>query len=169
MRRALAVLLLANSVAAQGVLDECPLAADAQSPNQHWRVHFRQTAPDDEWNNWGEVTVYRDGRKLLKHRLPRLVARAAWSPDSKYCVFTTVNSHGHSAWNFTAYVFSRARRAFRRLDDVVGDVTEPTFRFEAPDVVVFNVLDRSRDTGESKQSRAALHEIFAKLPRDDQI
>ena len=132
-------------------------------------MQYRQTAPDDEWNNWGEVTIYQNGRELLKHRLPRLIARARWSPDGKYCVFTTVNSHGQSPWNFTAYVFSTARHGFRRLDDVVGDVTDPDFQFEAPDIVVFSVLDRSRNTLESKQSRASLHEIFAKLPRDYQI
>jgi hypothetical protein len=174
MRVVSVLVALATSAAAMSSVDEAPREGDAKSPDGHWSVHFRQTAPDSEHGNYGEVTVYRDGRKLLTHNLPRLVARAVWSPNSKYCVFTSVNAQGHSPWNFTAYVFSTAHRSaarhgFRRLDDIVGDVTEPDFQFESPDTVIFSVLDRSKNTGESKQSRASLHEIYAKLPRDDEV
>jgi hypothetical protein len=175
MRTVPVLIALATSAGAMSSVDEAPRSGEAKSPNGRWTVHFRQTAPDAEYGNGGEVAVFRDGRKLLTHYLPRLVARAVWSPDSKYCVFTTVNAQGHSPWAFTPYVFSTGRfsttrHGFRRLDDdVVGSVTDPDFQFAPPDTVIFRVLDRSKDTGESKQSRASLHEIYTKLPRDDEV
>jgi hypothetical protein len=162
-------LVLATSTVAQGVLDECAITGNAKSPNQRWSAHFRQTAPEAAHGNRGEVTIYHDGRKRLTHELPRLVASAAWSPDSKFCVFTTVNAGGHSPSFFTAYVFSLAHHTFRRVDDIVGDVSNPDFKFEAPDIVLFDILDRDRQVGETKQARTSLHKIFAICSRDDQM
>ena len=69
----------------------------------------------------------------------RLVCRFEWSPDSKFLVFTTSSSGGHSPWHFKTYVFSVADKTFRNLDDAIGSVTSPEFRFEAPDVLVVTV------------------------------
>ena len=52
-----------------------------------------------------------------------------WSDDSKYLVFTTSSSGGHSPWHFPTYAFSTERWAFVLIDDTFPAVTDKTFSF----------------------------------------
>ena len=66
------------------------------------------------------------------------MAVARWSPDSKFCVLTTISAGGHSPWQFEPYVFSVASRRFRFLGDGSFEaVINPDFRFAAPATVLF--------------------------------
>jgi hypothetical protein len=165
----LAIVVAATSCLGQhDIMDDAPGSGIAESPNHDWKVRFRQAAPDDEWKNCGEVTVYHHGRKVLRHCIPRLVSRAAWSPDSKYCVFTTINVHGHQAWSYAGVVFSTADHSFRWLDDAVGSINAPDFHFEPPDTLVVRVLSKNGDVTNGVDSRASLQKIFAKLRHDNE-
>ena len=112
--------------------------------------------------------MYHRGRRVLRHCIPRIVSRAAWSSDSKFCVFTTINVHGHQAWSYAGVVFSTSDHSFRWLDDAVGSVNAPDFRFEPPDVVVVRVLDTSGDVTDGKQVRASLHKVVRNLRHDNE-
>ena len=69
----------------------------------------------------------------------RLIAHAAWSPDSKFLLFTTKDARGHSAWHYAAFVFSLLDKSFHKLDEDIGDVVEPKFDFEAPNKAILTV------------------------------
>ena len=71
----------------------------------------------------------------------RLLARAAWSPDSRYFVMTTTGAGGHSPWHFTAYLYCADDRSFHTLDESVGPVLDPAFHFEKDDTLVVTVGD----------------------------
>jgi|ERR1044071_9115189 hypothetical protein len=39
-----------------------------------------------------------------------IVSRAAWTPDSRFFVFSVYSSGGHQPWNFPTYFYYRADR-----------------------------------------------------------
>jgi hypothetical protein len=65
----------------------------------------------------------------------RLGLQAQWSPDSRYLVVTTASLGGHSAWHFDAFVYCADDRTVRSMDDVVGPVVSPSFKFTGPHTV----------------------------------
>ena len=44
------------------------------------------------------------------------VEQADWTPDSRFFVFSLVNSGGHSPWHSPAHFYSRRRHCFYGLD-----------------------------------------------------
>jgi hypothetical protein len=69
----------------------------------------------------------------------RLPCQIAWTPDSKYVVFTTASSGGHSPWHDTAYVFSVSNHKILSADDFIGLVVSPEFEVKPPHTVVFGI------------------------------
>jgi hypothetical protein len=63
------------------------------------------------------------------------VERAAWSPDSKFFVYSMSSSGGHQAWHFPTYFISVNDFKTRYLDDFVGSITQPEFSFTPPDII----------------------------------
>lgn len=53
----------------------------------------------------------------------RGVEKAAWTPDSRFFVFSTQSSGGHQPWNWATYFYSQVTNKFYRLDDYVGPIT----------------------------------------------
>ena len=78
---------------------------------------------------------------IAQHTFPRrMVSEIRWSPDSRFLLFTTASSGGHSPWHFNTYVFRAADKSFRDVESVVhSTVGSGDFRFEAPDVAVLTV------------------------------
>ena len=113
------------------------------SPDQQLKAVYRQTHPGVYGLNAGRVAIFdRSGQMLATHVFAdlggRLVAIAHWSPDSKFCVFTTISAGGHSPWHFDPYVFSAASRKFRLLGDgAFAAVIDPEFRVTAPATALF--------------------------------
>jgi hypothetical protein len=62
-----------------------------------------------------------------------------WSPDSKFLVMTTASSGGHSLWHFESYVFCVADRTVRYMDNTIGTVLKPDFKFVGSHVVAMTV------------------------------
>src|SRR5207247_2015281 len=61
------------------------------------------------------------------------VVKAAWTPDSRYFVFSAESSGGHQPWHFPTYAFSRrGRRVYAAEDGLVNSTTTPLFRLTAP-------------------------------------
>jgi hypothetical protein len=69
----------------------------------------------------------------------RLIEQAKWTPDSKYIVFTTSSSGGHSPWHNDTFVFSVADRKLASVDDAVGLVVSPDVSIEAPHTATFGI------------------------------
>jgi hypothetical protein len=103
-----------------------------------------------------------------QHDFPgRLITKIQWSPDSKFLLFTTASSGGHSPWHFQTFVFVAADKTFRDVDALVGPVTDPNPEFTPPDVVTLKVRDYSHEVGEpgdSKEVRISLSEKAPKMP-----
>ncbi len=64
-----------------------------------------------------------------------IVDRAAWSPDSKFFVYTMYSSGGHQSWHFPTYFVSVGDFKTRYLDDYIGSITQPEITFTPPDIV----------------------------------
>jgi hypothetical protein len=94
--------------------------------------------PNDSLDNTHDVYAKRE----FPHRI---VAHIQWSPDSKFLVFTTTSSGGHSPWHYNAFVFCVADKSFRYMDDTIGSVVAPDFRFEPPDVAIMTIPDRTAE------------------------
>src|SRR2546421_12284296 len=65
----------------------------------------------------------------------RNVQKREWSPDSKFFVFSTASSGGHSPWHWQTYFYNRRRNIFKELDDFTGPVIKRNFQITAPDWV----------------------------------
>ena len=67
----------------------------------------------------------------------RGVLRAAWTPDSRFFVFSTASSGGHSSWHCATYAFVRSRRRIFYLDDLAGGpISRADFQVYPPDRLV---------------------------------
>jgi len=64
------------------------------------------------------------------------VAKAAWTPDSQFFVYSLESSGGHSAWLSFVQFFARKQSKFVSLDDHLNDaIMNPDFSVSAPDRV----------------------------------
>jgi hypothetical protein len=69
----------------------------------------------------------------------RLIEQAKWTPDSKYIVFTTSSSGGHSPWHDDSFVFSVTEKELVSVDDSVGLVVSPDVSVQAPHTATFEI------------------------------
>jgi WD40 repeat protein len=73
----------------------------------------------------------------------RNVLKAQWSPDSKFFVFSTFSSGGHSGWNFRTFVYSVDANKFVSLDEKVRPVTDKDFQLIPPHTLQVETLNPS--------------------------
>jgi hypothetical protein len=66
------------------------------------------------------------------------VARARWSPNSQFFVFSMSSSGGHSPWSFPTWVYSRQKNVFVSLNKMIGDnpTVSDDFSFSGPHTIV---------------------------------
>lgn len=123
------------------------------SPDKTFFADVRQVSGQDliprrNVDGFG-VVIYRGGSSdkpkeiYSRHDFAlRTIMRIAWSPDSKFLLFTTASSGGRSPWRFQTFVFCIGDGTFRGLEDVTrGAVVAPGFHFEPPDIAVLTVQD----------------------------
>ena len=72
------------------------------------------------------------------------VARAKWSPDSQFFVFSTASSGGHSPWSFPTWVFSREKNLIVSFNKMIGDnpTTSEEFNFSGPHTVTATTWEK---------------------------
>jgi hypothetical protein len=72
------------------------------------------------------------------------VARAKWSPDSQFFVFSTASSGGHSPWSFPTWVFSREKNLIVSFNKMIGDnpTTSEEFNFSGPHTLTANTWEK---------------------------
>ena len=77
----------------------------------------------------------------------RLPVKVKWTADSKFLVFTTESSGGHSPWHSTTYAFSVSAKKVVCVDDVIGPVVASDFKLEGPHTGTFKI-DKQLPAGE---------------------
>jgi len=96
----------------------------------------------------------------------RLPAVLKWTTDSKFLVFTTVSSQGHSPWHFTTYVFSVSAKKIVCLDDVIGPVVDSDFKLEGPHTGTF-IIDEQFPRGEHPEPlKLDISLLFSEDPKE---
>jgi hypothetical protein len=160
MKHVIPILFAAAALASSAAASEPPHISDAEtsalyhriegqtkpqattSPDQKFAAVYWQTHPGSYGQNVGRITIHEPGGRVIAQQDltdygGRLVAVAHWSPDSRFCVFTTISAGGHSPWRFDPYVFSAADKSFRLLADSLDAVIDPDFSFEPPATACF--------------------------------
>jgi len=66
----------------------------------------------------------------------RYIEHFKWSPNSRFFVYTTSSSGGHSPWHYDTFFFSRKQHRILDFNDYNIVITEPDFRIKRPDVFV---------------------------------
>ncbi len=79
-------------------------------------------------------------QRYVSFDLGHIVARIAWSPDSRFLVLTTSSAGGHSPWHYKTYVYVAADRTLRYVDDGIGLVLSPDFKFVGPHQIKLAVV-----------------------------
>jgi hypothetical protein len=70
------------------------------------------------------------------------VAKAEWTPDSQYFVFSLTSSGGHQAWHTPTQFLSRKEGTVRTLDDYfVAGISNSNFQLIAPNTVKTEVWE----------------------------
>jgi Tol biopolymer transport system component len=88
------------------------------------------TEPDRSDLNWDLVKIdNKDGVTVASLSLKEgtginraLVEDTAWSPDSRFFVFTTSSSGGHSIWHMPTYFYDRRSSLIYSVDDSLSAV-----------------------------------------------
>ena len=113
---------------------------------------------------------------VVAHRVfpARLVSQIRWSPDSKFLLFTTASSGGHSPWHFKTFLYRASDKTFRDVEGITGGgVIAAEFHFEPPDVAVLTIHDTvAPDTSPkmpSKQVKISLQQDGSSYPTSPMI
>ena len=77
------------------------------------------------------------------------VEEAAWTPDSKFFVYSLLNSGGRQPWHAPIDFISVQDFKVRSLDGYTGPIMNPRFEISPPDVVHGIGQSRSKPGGES--------------------
>jgi hypothetical protein len=115
------------------------------------------------------VAIFRAGEQGLtvvaRHDFQgRVITYLEWSPDSKFLLFTTASSSGHSPWHAAAFLFCSADNSFRDVDAAIGSVVSPKFRFEQPDIAVMVVVKKV-EMPEGEEVKVPLGSAMHQMPR----
>lgn len=89
----------------------------------------------------------------------RVVTFACWSPDSKFFVFTTSSSGGHSPWQFVTYFYNRETGQLGQLFKHTGPVMKPEFSFVGEHSVKLVVQDLERWESEMFASKEIIVDL----------
>lgn len=91
------------------------------------------------------------------------VEHAAWTPDSKFFIYSLSSSGGHQPWHFPTdfiEVSGAGRSRLHQLDDYVGPITDPDFKVLPPDTVCTEGM-RDKDLKETT-FRVRLSELVSR-------
>lgn len=150
----------------------------SESPDQHYFAATREVPSGDDMLLW--KTEFDGTRLVVAKRGPnaiggdvyftftfagRLIEQAKWTPDSKYIVFTTSSSGGHSPWHDDSFVFSVADQKIVSVDDAVGLVVSPKVSVQAPHSATFGIGEQTSegvDFEHPKKTTVDLSTLFSK-------
>ena len=91
------------------------------------------------------------------------VERAAWTPDSRYFVYSMSSSGGHQSWHFPTYFIATHDFKLHDLDDYLGLITTPDFKLTPPDII--QVVGHSiADLEKEVDFKVTLSDLIKKTP-----
>jgi hypothetical protein len=125
------------------------------SPDYALEALVSQTRINFKTNNGRTLLTYNDASRVIAH--------AAWTPDSQFFVAGTENSAGHQPWAHPIWIYSRAKNEILDLS-ALGATAVADFTLKSPDVLQTKVLDckRSKTTPLSSRPLAIdLHDLIA--------
>jgi hypothetical protein len=110
------------------------------SPDGKFRAEIVPTYTQERGFHEHCVTIYtRTGKQLAQndhssndHEHGQTVNQAEWTPDSRFFVYSTHSSGGHSGWHFPTYVYVGSLERFVFLDEYIGPSTTPLFIIYPP-------------------------------------
>jgi len=174
-------LLTAMSPAQEIIVDKKLGIWTSMSPDKNHFVAMRRIPSSDGWiwmtdSDGFLLKVYLKDRKLpygdgenapeddpyfkfvIECRIP---LEYAWTPDSKFFVFSTESCGGHSPWHTETYAFSVDAKKVVYIDDVIGCVVSSSFDLKAPHTGTFSVGDFDNPT----EKTLDLAQLFKKSPK----
>lgn len=151
----------------------------SESPDQHLFAATREIPSGDDMLLW--KTEF-DGTRLMvvkrgtdsngdelvfAHTFAgRLIEQAKWTPDSKYIVFTTSSSGGHSPWHDDSFVFSILDRKLASVDEAVGLVVSPDVSVEAPHTATFGIGVVGKDGVDFEHPKKTIVDLSTLFPKE---
>ena len=146
------------------------------SPDKNHFVAMRRIPSSDGWiwkqdNDGFLMKVFLEDKNGLAYEPyftfveeRRIPSEYAWTPDSKFFVFSTESCGGHSPWNSKTYVFSVDAKKVVFIDDVIGPVVGPDFPLKAPHTGIFRIISAD-DTDSPTEKTLDLAQLFKKSPK----
>ena len=124
-----------------------------QSPNKALCAHIREVGKHAPPLNESQVDILDAHGHVLASKSfksadgehGRSVAKSSWTPNSRFFVFSTASSGGHSPWHWQTYFYSAKSNSFKELDDTTGPIIKENFQITAPDVVHVRVQGTPSD------------------------
>jgi hypothetical protein len=113
----------------------------------------------------GSGSLVTPGAVIAQHEFSgRVVSQIRWSPDSKFLLFTTASSGGHSPWHFKTFLFCAGDKSFRDVETAAGgSVGAAEFSFEASDVAILRLYQPA--DGSPKQVKLPLSKAVHQMQR----
>lgn len=138
---------------------KCPPDAYASPDGALVALNNACGEPQSEIQVWSskKAPLYRQECPQVREGQGWGVISAAWTPDSKFFVFSTSSSGGHGPWHSPTYAYSRQDNKIFSLDDRIGAVGSEKFTLKTPDVVEVALYDFS--TADTKPFSGKLSDI----------
>jgi dipeptidyl aminopeptidase/acylaminoacyl peptidase len=92
------------------------------------------------------------------------VEKAAWTPDSKFFVYSISSSGGHQSWHFPTDFIAITDCKIRNLDDYFGPVTDPSFVLSAPDSI--KTVGRDKSTLDEADFKVRLSKLVIREKKE---
>jgi hypothetical protein len=64
---------------------------------------------------------------------------AAWTPDSRFFIFTTFSSGGHMAWQYPTFFFDIRDKSIHDFNDFLPPIASGAFTVKAPDSITITI------------------------------
>jgi hypothetical protein len=92
-----------------------------------------------------------------------IVEKAAWTPDSKFFVYSMTSSGGHQPWHCPTDFISITNSKVYSLDDLIGYITNPNFELAAPDIIM--ILGQDNQTFEETKFKISLNKLVKNVKK----
>ena len=135
------------------ILNLCASGASTEkwiSPNKNLLAFVTNTGSGDD--SFDVVSITKGNDLIAKYSLQknddrsaRYVNRGKWSNDSRFFIFSTLSSGGHSIWHTTTFVFDLQMRAFFEADKYTGPIVGGDFRILPNNILKVSVMISDRE------------------------
>lgn len=122
-----------------------------RSPDGSWTTSIT-ARPNHEGSHEGTIKIYRRGRLSIQRSFVSAdgnhgqnIEHAAWTPDSRFFVFSTSSSGGHSPWHHWTFVWSRRDNNIHNLDDAYSPTMTEDFRLKSPNILTTRFQDQKEE------------------------